>query len=299
MCPNGGSSPSSAATSPSKSGSYDSEYSEACALSDNDADCINADVDFLREVVQRCKWIGLAHFAMVPLVFALAKSQYTELVFAVVVLQVFSSLTTQVRIWRLLADWVLGRSEKAWQKHVEALSLRTSMLRSFPAHELLVYFGTLSEALDPAMDAWTAANSEHMCTPSVREKFAAAWAPAPLVGRFVGRLGLPAILLSILCLSTVVQLWEFLRQESVMQERLESLRQAFLLEDEQEAALHRWRFWIRSSHMADVGGVMLLHNIFQEPGLFKRLHGMEQPSCTPIQGKGFNICQSYGPIFLP
>ncbi|CAK9058292.1 unnamed protein product [Durusdinium trenchii] len=51
-----------------------------------------------------------------------------------------------------------------------------------PIQEVCVYIGTLTEALDPAMDSWTAANAAMMYTSSAREKFTAVWAPVPVVG---------------------------------------------------------------------------------------------------------------------
>ncbi|CAK9056047.1 unnamed protein product [Durusdinium trenchii] len=56
-----------------------------------------------------------------------------------------------------------------------------------PIQEVCVYIGTLTEALDPAMDSWTAANAAMMYTSSAREKFTAVWAPVPVVGHVVGQ----------------------------------------------------------------------------------------------------------------
>lgn len=56
------------------------------------------DVDFLHGVVQKCKWMGWAQFAMIPLVFALAKLQLVHLVVAVVIFQVMLSFSAQVSL---------------------------------------------------------------------------------------------------------------------------------------------------------------------------------------------------------
>ena len=65
--------------------------------------------------------------------------------------------------------------------------LNSNLAGLIPIQEVCVYIGTLTEALDPAMDSWTAANAAMMYTSSAREKFTAVWAPVPVVGHVVGQ----------------------------------------------------------------------------------------------------------------
>ena len=234
-------------------------------MSDTDEDDIDdADEEFWQGVVRTCKWMGLAQFAMIPAVFALAKLRFTRSVFALVISEVLLSLIAQVRVRRNIADWVCEQSADIWQKHVEVLNVRQGSMGILSVHDIMVYFGTLSEALDPGMDAWTAANSEQMCTATVRDKFAAAWGSFPVVGHTIGWVGLPRILLTLLCIAGVSQVYEFMCKECQVKEKIEALRRSFPFEDEDAATKSRWRVWIFASHMTDVGGLMLLHDIFQQ-----------------------------------
>ncbi|CAK8990580.1 Hypothetical protein SCF082_LOCUS2296 [Durusdinium trenchii] len=243
----------------SKSVSYASDYSEIHAVSDTDGDDIDDDVEFLQSALRQCKWMGLAQFAMIPLVFLLAKLQCTRLTLALVIAEVLLSLIAQVRARKEVADWVCEHAHNGWQKHVEAVTSWKSV-GILPLHELLVYFGTLTEALDPAMDAWTAANSETMCTLSVQEKFAAAWEPIPMVGHTIGSIGLPRVLLVFVCVSSMGQVYQFLRLNAKAFARVEAARE--LLPSDDLRAHRRWHIWIFLSHMTDVGGLMLLQDVF-------------------------------------
>ena len=55
-------------------------------------------------------------------------------------------------------------------------------------HELCIYMGSLTEALDPALDAWTAANSETMCASRCLASFETSW-NMPVLGPAIGTLG--------------------------------------------------------------------------------------------------------------
>ena len=146
---------------------------------------VEDDVEFLQGLVWKCKWMGLAEFSMIPVVFTLARMQYLHVVVAVVVFQIMLLFMAQIYLCREVTAWVCQHVDYGWQKHIAALDPQTS-IGYVLLSELCVYFGSLSEALDPSMDAWTAANSDAMCRSS-DEKFAA-WAPIP-VG-LIGRMGL-------------------------------------------------------------------------------------------------------------
>ena len=256
ICPSRRSSCSSTGTAASKNRSRESGYSEV----DTDGDDKDSDEEFLLDVLTKCKWMGLAQFAMIPLVFALAKLRCNRLVLACVAVEVLISLVAQQQVRREVADWVYVKD--VWKSHTEALNRRPVGILQL--RELLVYFATLSEAKDPAMDAWTAANSYEMCTASVHERFVAAWKPIPVVGHTVGSLGLPGILLLCLCVATLGQMYAFLRKEGQVNARLDCIKQSMMSTCPDEAAHCRWRVWINMSHMMDVGGLMLLHDIFRE-----------------------------------
>ena len=263
VCVSSRSSRSSCGTTVSKSGSYASDYSDVYSVSDTDGDDIDdSDEEFLRSVLQKCKCMVLAQFAMIPLVFTLAKIRCTRLVLAFMAVEILVSLIAQVQVRKEVADWVCEHVKDGWKQHVEALDSRRWFVGILPIRELLVYFATLSEAKDPAMDAWTAANSEQMCTATVREKFAAAWQPIPAVGCAIGAIGLPGMLLFFLCVATLGQMSSCFSKEGQISDRLHLIKQSFLMSDLHEAAHQRWRVWIYFSHLCDVGGLMLLHDIF-------------------------------------
>ena len=81
-------------------------------------------------------------------------------------------------------------------------------------------------------------------------------------GHIIGRLGLPGVLLLVLCISFLGQLLEVLRQDCQVTEKLEMLKHSFPFDDPEEAIHRRWQVWIYLSHMTDVGGAMLLHDLF-------------------------------------
>ena len=205
--------------------------------------------------------MGLAQFAVIPLVFALAQLRCTRLVIAGTVLHLLGSFAVQMHLRWEVAEWVRQHLDQGWQPHIQAVEAWKTW-GSVTMHELWIYFVALSETLDPVMDAWTAANSEEMCTASVREKFAAAWESTPLVGHTIGSIGLPGMLLICLCCSTIWQIYEFLRKETQVHSTLGLVKQSFQNTDLDEAATSRWTAWIYMSHMCDVGGLMLLHDIF-------------------------------------
>lgn len=157
--------------------------------------------------------MGLAQFAVIPLVFALAQLRCTRLVIAGTVLHLLGSFAVQMHLRWEVAEWVRQHLDQGWQPHIQAVDTWKT-LGALTMHELWIYLVTLSETLDPAMDAWTAANSEEMCTAPVREKFAAAWETTPLVGHTIGSIGLPRILLIFLCCTTIWQVFSFLRKEA-------------------------------------------------------------------------------------
>ena len=254
------SSGSSCGTAASKNSSCENG-SEVHSVSDTDGNGVDIDEGFLLDVLTKCKWMGLAQFAMIPLVFALAKLRSTPLVCVILAVQVKISLVAQAHVRRAVAEWVCGHVEDHWQKHAEALNA-WSPARFLPLPELFVYFGTLTEAMDPAMDGWTASNSFEMWSASVQEKFAAAWEPIPVVGRTVGALGLPEILLFCLCVATLGQMYSFLRREGQVKNKVACIKQSMMSTCVDEAARCRWRVWIDMSHMMDVGGLMLLQDLF-------------------------------------
>ncbi|CAK9084523.1 Hypothetical protein SCF082_LOCUS40094 [Durusdinium trenchii] len=220
---------------------------------------IEEEVAFLKGLTRTCRWIGLAHFLVTPLVFTMAKLDFAQLTFAFILFQVFVSLAAQVRVREGLCSWLQDQAED-WQEHLDAMRPEPGMAL-LPVHELCIYMGSLTEALDPALDAWTAANSETMCASRCLASFETSW-NMPVLGPAIGRLGLPGVLLLVLCISAVGQFLEFLRQECKVHEKLELLKDAFPYEDVEEAVKHRWQVWIYMSHMTDVGGAMLLHDLF-------------------------------------
>ena len=116
--------------------------------------------------------------------------------------------------------------------------------------------GTL-EAVDPALDAWAAANAYSLYTGPVKEKFTAAWEDAPPAGWLVARLGLLGILFSILLGSMLCQLialrW-LVQRHAGRFDRFEE-------EDDEDAAFAMWYNW---KHTTDIGGLLILHDVFDK-----------------------------------
>ena len=208
------------------------------------------DAEVLRAVVWKCKWMGLGEFAMIPLVYFFAKLHFTQLVYVTVVFHVIWSLVAQVRVRREVADWLCQHVDYSWQEHIAAVNTQKLFCGLLPLGEFLVYFGTLTETLDPALDAWTAANAEVMCTPAVLKKFTLSWRSIPVVGTAIGWIGLPGILLLILCVATVWQLCEFQLKEGDCLEKIKAYEETSSCDPDQDAH-RRWHVWINISHLAD------------------------------------------------
>lgn len=197
----------------------------------------------------------MMQFSMICLVFFLAMCQFSHLACVLIVVETLISMMLQLRSKTQIVTWI--QSKEDWQKH--KTSMDAEILHIFPM--VLKFLGCAVEALDPSMDAWTAANAQSMCHPSLCSKFEKAWQPIPVAGDVVVWLGgLPGILLFLLVASSVVQLAELSTKDRQLRNSLEEMR---LFSPDPDTAAHtRWRVWIYFSHMADVGGVMLLQDLF-------------------------------------
>ena len=216
---------------------------------------VSDDVGFLQDIAQRCWWIAMMQFSMICLVFFLAMWQFSHLACVLIVVETLISMMLQLRSKAQIVTWI--QSKEDWQKH--KTSMDAEFVHIFPM--VFKFLGCVVEALDPSMDAWTAANAQSMCHPSLCSKFEKAWQPIPVARDVVVWLGgLPGILLFLLVASSVVQLAELSTKDRQLRNSLEEMR---LFSPDPDTAAHtRWRVWIYFSHMADVGGVMLLQDLF-------------------------------------
>ena len=197
----------------------------------------------------------MMQFAMVPLVFLVVMCQFSYLACVLIVVETLISMMLQLRSKAQIVTWIQSKEE--WQKH--NTSMEAEFVGSF--RMVVTFLGCVVEALDPAMDAWTAANAQSMCHSSLCSRFEKAWQPIPVARDAVVWLGgLPGILLLLLGASTVFQLADVATKDQQLRSRLEGMR--LFSPDPDAAARTRWRAWIYFSHMADVGGVMLLQDLF-------------------------------------
>ena len=192
----------------------------------------------------------MMQFSMIPLIFFLAMCQFSHLACVLIVMETLISMMFQLHSKAQIVTWI--QSKEDWQKH--NTSMEAEFLHFF--RMVLTFLGCVVEALDPSMDAWTAANAQSMCHPSLCSRFEKAWQPIPVARDVVVWLGgLPGILLLLLVASSVFQLAELTTKDRQLRSSLEGMR--LFSPDPDTAALTRWRVWIYFSHMADVGGVML------------------------------------------
>lgn len=227
----------------------ESESSEHCGqllASFHEAEC----EPVLQAMSATCLRVGALQFALMPLVFLLAKAKLGAGAFFLIASTTSMSLAWQLSARASFISWMKGGD---WETHLEMVPTRLGLRDS------LTLLGSIVEALDPALDAWTAANAEHMMSKEESQKFATAWGRIWLLGPFIAELGLPRLLLLVLVMSTMVQLVAFLWKR---RQTLERIQQIDLSGDVELLPHRRWRVWIFLSHMADVGGVILLHDLF-------------------------------------
>ena len=151
-----------------------------------------------------CLHISAMQFAMIPLVFLMAKAGLASGAFLAIAIVTATSLAWQLSARNSFARWMRA---SGWETHLDMVPLHLGF------YDSLALLGSIIEALDPSLDAWTAANAEHMMSTEERQKFATAWGRIWLLGPWFARLGLPRILLLVLVMSTMVQvvacLWKW------------------------------------------------------------------------------------------
>ena len=155
--------------------------------------------DGLRPIYDQCIIIALAQFACAPLIFVVSCRGNDHAAGMILVLMLACSTGLQYWLAGKLLFWLKRQPRGKWQHSIDALSHLNGRcgMHCVTSGGLACIFGML-EAVDPALDAWAAANAYSLYTGPVRQKFTASWEDAPPAGWLVARLGLPGILFSIL-----------------------------------------------------------------------------------------------------
>ena len=241
------------------------------------------------EFFQQSYWQSVAtayvQFACIPVILILVMKD-CKAVAAVVICLVFTG-STRFQFWmigrlRLFLQRQRQEPRDIWECHARALlELRNGSSSWMPciSSSAGTWMLGIIEAVDPALDAWQAASALHTFTEPIKKKFAASWEPVPLVGRLVAWLGMPCILLLILLVATILQLLEL---------HVRILQFNFLMEEARvrhescEVVLDakvRRSLWYNWKHTADIGGLMLLHDVF---GQLVLVETKMDPSIYPL-----------------
>ncbi|CAE7694897.1 unnamed protein product [Symbiodinium microadriaticum] len=211
----------------------------------------------------RCIAVSLVQFACAPLVFLCAYSGRGSAAGMTVGFMLLGSTAFQYWLVYWLVSWLKRQPCRAtWQPSIDALTdfRGTCSTCCVLSGAFALLFGMI-EAIDPALDAWAAANAFNLYTHDLRLKFESSWNYIPLLGWLVAGLGLPGVLLSILLFSMLCQLWFlFDKDQYVTAERLfDKFR-----EGAETRAECRYKLWYQWKHVADLGGLLVLLGVFEK-----------------------------------
>mmetsp|Transcript_41315 Transcript_41315/g.76879 ORF Transcript_41315/g.76879 Transcript_41315/m.76879 type:complete len:393 (-) Transcript_41315:239-1417(-) len=225
---------------------------------------IHEDVAFLLQFRWEVFACSLAQFILIPIVFFFGQQQLLWAACASIGLHVCAILAIQLRLQERFIEWLGQHADQGWQ---ELLREGADMSTPLPyitclSSSSLAFLTSIPEILDPALDAWTAATAHHMMTTSIEEKFELSWRPLPAVGTVVCWLGLPGLLMLLLGVSSAYQLWKMYDRARWAAVRLAMLQDAFPFQDLHDLSYSRWCVWVQLYHLADTGGLLLLHSVF-------------------------------------
>ncbi|CAE7249562.1 unnamed protein product [Symbiodinium natans] len=231
----------------------------------SDVESEATDCEFLRDACLQCKLAAFLQFLAMPLVYFLGYLGCRDLAAVTIVVLLFASGAFQFRLKDRLLEWLRCHPQEAWQELTQATAELEASSKWLPCLSTgsLAFVKGIYEAVDPAMDAFAAGNSRHMYTKDVERGFQVSWRRAPLIGPAVAGVGLPGVLLLILVAATTCQIYKLV-SETVRLERKIASMEAEYPAHAREAASWRWQMWIRMAHVTDVGGLMLLHYVYQQ-----------------------------------
>ena len=217
--------------------------------------------DDLSLLYMQCLAASLVQFACAPLTFLSAHRGYGLVAASIVGLMVLGSAGFQYWVARTLRLWLKRQPCRGtWQHCVDALAGfdGTRGLRCLTSGGPVCMFATV-EAIDPALDAWAAANAFSLYAGSLKLEFESSWEGVPLVGWLVAWLGLPGILVVILLGSMLCQLWSLHHRHQY----LTSLFDEFA-DQAQGSAKCRFKVWYEWKHATDLGGLLILLDVFEK-----------------------------------
>ncbi|CAE7455288.1 rnf213a [Symbiodinium sp. CCMP2456] len=219
--------------------------------------------DDLWPAYMRCIAVSLVQFACAPLVFLCAYSGRGSAAAMTVGFMLLGSMVFQYWLVGTLVSWLKRQPCRAtWQHSIDALADfgSTCSICGFLSGAFALFLGMI-EAIDPALDAWAAANAFNLYTDDLCVKFESSWNYIPLLGWLVAWLGLPGVLLSILLFSMLCQLWFLFRKDQyVTAERLfDKFRQGA-----ETCAECRYKLWYQWKHVTDLGGLLVLLGVFEK-----------------------------------
>ncbi|CAE7021808.1 unnamed protein product [Symbiodinium sp. CCMP2456] len=214
--------------------------------------------DGLWPIYDQCVIIALAQFACAPLIFVVSCRGNDHAAGFILVLMLVCSTSLQYWLAGKLISWLRRQPRAKWQHSIDALSHLNGRcgMHCVTSGGLACIFGML-EAVDPALDAWAAANAYSLYTGPVKQEFTASWEGAPPAGWLVARLGLPGILFSILVgsmLCQLIALWWLVQRHAGRFDRFEE-------DGDEDAVFAMWYNW---KHTTDIGGLLILHDVFDK-----------------------------------
>jgi len=219
--------------------------------------------DDLWPAYMRCIAVSLVQFACAPVVFLFAYSGHGTAAGMAMGFMLIGSTAFQYWLAGKLVAWLQRQPCRAtWQHSIDALADfgSTCSMRCFLSHASATVLGMI-EAIDPALDAWAAANAFNLYTDDLRLKFESSWNYIPLLGWLVAGLGLPGVLLSILLFSMLCQLWTLYEQEQYV--TTYKLFDQFM-EGAETCIECRYKLWYEWKHVADLGGLLVLLRVFEK-----------------------------------
>ena len=221
-------------------------------------------IDILQSLHLQCLAVALVQFACAPLIFLAAYRGYEAVAGLILGLMMLSSTALQYWLARRLLSWLRSQPGKGtWQHAIEALASTVDRVAfGMPCaatHGLVCVFGMV-EAIDPALDAWAAANAWSLWAGPVKRKFQSSWKSVPVIGSLVAWLGLPGVLLLILGGSMLCQLVALWWEDGHLTRRLD----VFTEEGDETTVRSRFRVWYSWKHLTDLGGLLILHDAFEK-----------------------------------
>mmetsp|Transcript_32862 Transcript_32862/g.60133 ORF Transcript_32862/g.60133 Transcript_32862/m.60133 type:complete len:569 (-) Transcript_32862:61-1767(-) len=236
---------------------------EGCYVVVQDGTQLRTDNLFLARLACRIILLGLCNAPFGPLFFWMAFRGSLTAVLVGYCLHILVGLIMQRQLVLSVEEWLhRGQDLACWRTAGEQMTKmrQWKYLGCLPicmSNLLYMMLLSLPEWIDLDQDCATAGQSYASWHGTPAERFRASWEHIPLLGRVIGELGLPGILVSLLAFSSYSSIGLFLTVSSSLL-YLSLLSDVHGLGSEARGSNNRYIIWNRMTHVADSGGMQVL-----------------------------------------